>query len=95
MAVLQATMSAKSKRNPREESSLKINASPKPAKKVLLIAQDVKFARALSHNDNKIRDRALKRLKKWFVQRYAAHCKYFIGNLCKKHKESACSIDGE
>lgn len=76
MAVLQATMSAKSEQKPREIEKPKENQSTKPAKEVLLIAQDVKFARALAANEKKFRDRALKRLKKWFQQRYEAHREY-------------------
>lgn len=76
MAVLQPTMSAKSEQKPRETTKSPTNTTSKPPKEVLLVAQDVKFARALADNEKKLRDRALKRLKKWFQQRYTAHRKY-------------------
>lgn len=87
-------MSAKNEKKPREATNLPANTSPKPAKTVLLVAQDVKFARALAYNDKKVRDRALKRLKKWFQQRYTAHRKCsikfiqagLIGGVCSVHR---------
>lgn len=46
----------------------KIKKKPivKPKKeKVLVVAQEIKFARMLSGNEKKTRDRVLKTLKKW------------------------------
>lgn len=43
---------------------------PKPKKEqVLVVAQEIKYARWLSSNDKKTRDRMLKALKKW-----VSHC---------------------
>lgn len=39
------------------------------SKKALIIAQEIKFARLLANNDKKIRDKVLKRLKKWLTIR--------------------------
>uniref|UniRef100_A0A0A9XI87 Ribosomal RNA processing protein 1 B n=2 Tax=Lygus hesperus TaxID=30085 RepID=A0A0A9XI87_LYGHE len=39
----------------------------KPSKEVLRVAQELSFARALASNDKTLRDRALKRLNKWFA----------------------------
>lgn len=38
-------------------------------KKNLFIAQEIKIARLLANNDKRIRDKALKRLKKWLTAR--------------------------
>jgi len=37
--------------------------------KTLVILQEIKIARLLANNDKKIRDRVLKRLKKWLTLR--------------------------
>ncbi|KAF6208320.1 hypothetical protein GE061_016774 [Apolygus lucorum] len=39
----------------------------KPNKEVLRVAQELSFARALASNDKTLRDRALKRVNKWFA----------------------------
>lgn len=38
-------------------------------KKNVLIAQEIKMARLLANNDKRIRDKVLKRLKKWLTVR--------------------------
>lgn len=46
----------------------KKNTTIKPKKeKVLVVAQEFKFARLLSGNEKKTRDRVLKTLKKWLL----------------------------
>jgi len=45
-----------------------INAKSE-SKKNLFIAQEIKIARLLANNDKRIRDKALKRLKKWLTVR--------------------------
>ncbi|BES88112.1 Nucleolar protein,Nop52 [Nesidiocoris tenuis] len=39
----------------------------KPSQEVLRVAQEISFAKALAGNDKSLRDRALKRLGKWFA----------------------------
>lgn len=39
------------------------------SKKALIVAQEIKIARLLANNDKKIRDKVLKRLKKWLTVR--------------------------
>ncbi|XP_014204202.1 ribosomal RNA processing protein 1 homolog isoform X2 [Copidosoma floridanum] len=53
-----------------ETAAVKSNA-PKKTKddKSLLVAQEVKFARLLAHNDKKVRDKVLKNLKRWLTVR--------------------------
>lgn len=52
---------------PDREKGEKMSAKPtKATKKALLIAQEIKLAKALAGNDKKVRDKALKSLKKWF-----------------------------
>lgn len=38
-------------------------------KKILIIAQEIKFARLLANNDKRVRDKVLKNLKKWLTVR--------------------------
>ncbi|XP_045465597.1 ribosomal RNA processing protein 1 homolog [Harmonia axyridis] len=47
----------------------KSNQNDEDEKKTLLIAQELKIARSLAGNDQILRDRALKSLKKWFQRR--------------------------
>lgn len=46
-----------------------IDAKKGEIKKSLLIAQEIKMARLLTNNDKRIRDKVLKRLKKWLTVR--------------------------
>lgn len=39
------------------------------SKKALIVAQEIKIARLLANNDKKVRDKVLKRLKKWLTVR--------------------------
>lgn len=71
MAVLQTSMPPDS-----PTCSKKVKSKPKNAKEVFLVARDIKFAKALAGNDKKIRDKALKRLKKWFHDRPATLRKF-------------------
>lgn len=54
---------------------LKINNKMRPIdakseiKKNLFITQEIKIVRLLANNDKRIRDKALKRLKKWLTVR--------------------------
>uniref|UniRef100_A0A1B6F737 Ribosomal RNA processing protein 1 homolog n=1 Tax=Cuerna arida TaxID=1464854 RepID=A0A1B6F737_9HEMI len=41
----------------------------KPKNEVLLLAQEISFAKVLASNDKRLRDRGLRRLKKWFTAR--------------------------
>lgn len=41
----------------------------KPRNNVLLLAQEISFAKVLACNDKRLRDRGLRRLKKWFMSR--------------------------
>lgn len=51
-----------------KKQKIKKKAIAKPKKeKVLLVAQEFKFARLLSGNEKKTRDRVLKTLKKWLA----------------------------
>lgn len=55
----------------------KIKKKPitKPKKeKVLLVAQEFQFARKLSGNDKKARDRVLKTFKKWLLKLFEKGC---------------------
>ncbi|KAL1121976.1 hypothetical protein AAG570_003384 [Ranatra chinensis] len=40
---------------------------PEHQQRLLSVAQEISFAKALSSNDKSLRDRALRRLKKWFL----------------------------
>uniref|UniRef100_A0A170V9M7 Ribosomal rna processing protein 1-like protein n=1 Tax=Triatoma infestans TaxID=30076 RepID=A0A170V9M7_TRIIF len=39
----------------------------KPSNQLLQIAQEIAFAKALASNDKTLRDRALRRLRKWLI----------------------------
>uniref|UniRef100_A0A1B6MJI1 Ribosomal RNA processing protein 1 homolog n=1 Tax=Graphocephala atropunctata TaxID=36148 RepID=A0A1B6MJI1_9HEMI len=41
----------------------------KPKNDILLLAQEISFAKVLACNDKRLRDRGLKRLRKWFMAR--------------------------
>lgn len=57
----------------------------KPKKeKVLVVAQEFKFARLLSGNEKKTRDRVLKTLKKWLLNCFEKGYGKFILSLCTK-----------
>lgn len=43
--------------------------SIKPKNNVLLLAQEISFAKVLACNDKRLRDRGVRRLKKWFMAR--------------------------
>lgn len=48
----------------------KTNDKIQPVKqKALVLAQEIKITRLLANNDKKVRDKVLKRLKKWLVAR--------------------------
>lgn len=47
-------------------------------KKVIVIAQEIKFARLLSCNDKVTRDRVLKNLKRWLIVRSQST----LGKIC-------------
>lgn len=57
------------KRKARENANSETEDQSKVPKNVYLIAQDIKFAKVLACNNKKLRDRALKSLKKWFQHR--------------------------
>lgn len=44
-----------------------VNKSKPRKEQVLVVAQEIKYARWLSGNDKKTRDRVLKALKKWIL----------------------------
>lgn len=44
----------------------------KSDKKYLLVAQEIKLAKILAGNNKKLRERTLKRLRKWLCDRTAA-----------------------
>ncbi|KAK9507678.1 hypothetical protein O3M35_007481 [Rhynocoris fuscipes] len=48
----------------------------KPSPQLLEVAQEITFAKALASNDKTIRDRALKRLKKWFTLKAEAKTQF-------------------
>lgn len=50
---------------------------PKPTKKTLIIAQEIKLAKILAGNNKTLRDRTLRKLKKWFDAREMQMRKYF------------------
>lgn len=58
----------------------KSNPKPIPKAKVLIVAQELKFARLLAGNEKKSRDRVLKSLKKWlgncFEKKYGKFITY-------------------
>lgn len=61
----------------KQSKKQKIKKKPitKPKKeKVLLVAQEFKFARKLSGNDKKARDRVLKTFKKWLLKLFEKGC---------------------
>lgn len=60
--ILMKTLKIKNKMRP-------IDAKKGEIKKSLLIAQEIKMARLLTNNDKRIRDKVLKRLKKWLTVR--------------------------
>lgn len=45
----------------------KVNKIQHKTEQVLVVAQEIKFARLLSGNEKKTRDRVLKALKKWLL----------------------------
>lgn len=56
--------------NKMKEKKRKIIKKPKiknKKEKVLIVAQEIKFARLLSGNEKKTRDRVLKSFKKWLL----------------------------
>lgn len=58
------------KKNKGKTKKPQIKKTPivKPKKEqVLIVAQEIRFARLLADNDKKTRDRALKSLKKWLL----------------------------
>lgn len=73
MAVLQASVNCE--RNERMESKKK-RKQHKTSKETFLVAQDIRFAKVLASNNKKLRDKALKNLKKWFQSRSATLRKY-------------------
>ncbi|EFA04899.2 ribosomal RNA processing protein 1 homolog [Tribolium castaneum] len=68
MAVLETSMTPKTRENAKKPSK----NNKKQAKKVLLVAQELKLARVLAGNNKTARDRALKSLRKWFQNRSSA-----------------------
>ncbi|XP_044260629.1 ribosomal RNA processing protein 1 homolog [Tribolium madens] len=68
MAVLETSMTSKTRENAKKPPK----NNKKQAKKVLLVAQELKLARVLAGNNKTARDRALKSLRKWFQNRSTA-----------------------
>lgn len=60
---------------PNMDSQQSANEAKKHKKAALLMAQDVKYSRKLSDNDEKTRKRALKYLKKYLEQRSQSNSK--------------------
>lgn len=54
------------KKEKKDKTKKKQNIKPKK-EHVLIVAQEFKFARLLSGNEKKTRDRVLKTLKKWLL----------------------------
>lgn len=54
----------------------KMTKSNKIAKSLLIVAQELKLARILAGNNKTLRDRTLKKLKKWFDAREAQMRKF-------------------
>lgn len=55
-------------KNKEKKPKTKKKPIAKPRKEhVLIVAQEIKFARLLAGNEKKTRDRALKTLKKWLL----------------------------
>jgi hypothetical protein len=72
----QAQRRARVQRASKKEAMLKADIYKAPVdetktknKKTLVIVQEIKIARLLASNDKKIRDKVLKRLKKWLTIR--------------------------
>ncbi|KAK0082678.1 hypothetical protein PV325_010019 [Microctonus aethiopoides] len=59
----------KQKKNNTKNVQKPIAVEPKPKQKTLVIAQEIKFARALSSNDKRARERMLKNLRSWLTVR--------------------------
>lgn len=59
----------KQKNNNTKNVQKPIAIEPKPKQKTLVIAQEIKFARALSSNDKRARERMLKNLRSWLTVR--------------------------
>jgi len=53
--------------------------------KTLVILQEIKIARLLANNDKKIRDRVLKRLKKWLTLRSQSSFGMPVDNTYDRH----------
>lgn len=67
-------MAVRQAKPPRAEKKLNKISKPKikNENKVLLVAQEIKFAKTLAGNDKKARDKVLKNLKKWLTYRSAS-----------------------
>lgn len=65
----------------KKRKSLKKPKVKNKKEKVLIVAQEIKFARLLSGNEKKTRDRVLKTFKKWllncFERGYGMYISYF------------------
>lgn len=57
-------------------------------KKIFLVAQEIELAKLLAGNNKKVRDKALKNLKKWFFNRSQAIRKCFNYFLIKNWQKS-------
>lgn len=55
-----------SKSKERQKQATAVNET---GRKAVIIAQEIKFARLLSSNDKKVRDKVLKNLRKWLTVR--------------------------
>lgn len=53
----------------RINNKMQLISAESESKKNLFIAQEIKIARLLANNDKRVRDKALKRLKKWLTVR--------------------------
>lgn len=78
----------------RENVNFKTEDKSKSPKNVYLIAQDIKFAKVLACNNKKLRDRALKSLKKWFQHRSTKLRKFtrFALHISASNCSLRCSI---
>lgn len=56
------------------ESSQTSGEDEKTRKKALVVAQEISFAKVLAGNDKKLRDRGVKRLRKWLSARSKSDC---------------------
>ncbi|KAL0112733.1 hypothetical protein PUN28_012183 [Cardiocondyla obscurior] len=60
---------ASSPKNEIKTSNVNSETTKNKSKKALIVAQEIKIARLLANNDKRVRDKVLKRLRKWLTVR--------------------------